>query len=105
MSCFDNIISLEELCSVPVPTSGFYLNQIGINKREIESVITSDYASVQDFVDKKSAFAIKKVTAEIYSYLSPYFRADSILTGERIGYEDSQKELLTQSSYVGVQVK
>jgi hypothetical protein len=102
MSCFDNIISLEELCTVPTPTSGFYLNQIGINKSEIEQLLTKDYSSVEDFVEKKSAFAIQKVTSEIYSYLSPYFKANSVLSGARVGYESDQKELLTQSGYVGI---
>jgi len=104
MACFDNIISLEELCPDQESLSGFYLNQIGINKTEIEQYITKDFSSVQSFIDKKSAFAVKKVTSEVYSYLSPLFKADSILTGARIGYEATQKELISQSGYVGTNV-
>lgn len=105
MACFDNIISLKELCTVPTPTSGFYLNDIGISKSEIEQIITKDFASVQAFIDDKSAFAIQRVTAEIYSHLSPQYKADSILTGARVGFEATDKELISQSGYVGVHVK
>jgi hypothetical protein len=105
MGCFDNIIAIRELCESPVPTSGFYLNDIGINKTEIEQIITSEYPSVQAFIDQKAAFAVQKVTSEIYSYLSPMFKADSVLAGARIGSEDKNKTLITQSGLVGVKVK
>lgn len=105
MACFDDIISLEELCDSPTPTSGFYLNRIGINKTEIEQIITNDYSNIQDFIDKKSAFAVDKVTGEIYTHLSPMFKADSILAGGRVGYEATTKELISQTGYVGLEVK
>ena len=105
MACFDNIISLEELCADITPTSTFYLNQIGINKSEIEQMLTKDYSSVQDFITKKSNFAVSKVTSDIYNFLSPNFKANSILAGARVGYPDPNKVLVTQSGYVGVKVE
>jgi hypothetical protein len=104
MACFDDIIGIEQVCDEITPTSGFYLNQIGINKKEIEDMVTSDYASVEDFVAKKSAFAIQLCKTDIYSKVSPMFKTGSILAGNRVGYESSQKELIAQTGYVGVEV-
>lgn len=102
MACFDNIVGLRSLCSDTDPD--FFLEDIGINKSEIEQVITKDYTSVQDFIDKKSAFAVTKVTNEVYNYLKPNFKADSILAGSRIGYESDTKELVAQTGYVGIEI-
>jgi len=104
MACFDNIVTVEGLCEDVASTSGFTLNQIGINKSEIEQIMTNDYDGVQDFVDRKANFATEKVTGEIYTFLSPKFKADSILTGARVGFPDINKTLVTQSGFVGVQV-
>lgn len=104
MACFDNFITVEETCSQVEPASGYSLNQIGISKNEIEQIITRDYTSVDDFVAKKSAFAINKVVNEIYNHLSPRYKADSILAGSRIGHEQAQKELVSQSGWVGAEV-
>ncbi len=104
MACFDNIIALRDLCSDITPTSTFYLEDIGINASEIEQIITKDYTGVQDFINKKSAFAVQKVTSEIYSFLSPKYKANSILAGHRVGYEADTKELITQNGYVGVEI-
>lgn len=105
MACFDDIITVEGLCSDTPSTSGYSLNQIGINKSEIEQIITKDFASVEAFVAQKSAFAIQLCKTDIYSHVSPMFKTGSILAGNRIGYEASIKELISQSGYVGVEVK
>lgn len=105
MACFDKIIALKELCAAITPGSGFYLNDIGISKTEIEQIITKDYASVQDFIDSKSAFAISQVQGDIYSFLSPQYKANSILAGSRIGQTEPGKVLITQSGMTGVEVK
>jgi len=70
MACFDNVVGLRTLCSDLSPD--YYLEDIGINKTELEQVITKDFNGVQDFIDKKSAFAVIKVTNEIYNYLKPF---------------------------------
>jgi len=102
MACFDNVVGLRTLCTDLTPD--YYLEDIGINKTELEQVITKDFNGVQDFIDKKSAFAVVKVTNEIYNYLKPNFKADSILAGSRIGYEADTLELVSQSGYVGIEI-
>lgn len=104
MGCFDNIIAIKELCEEITPQT-FYLNDIGINKTEVEQIITSEYESVQDFIDQKSAFAIRQVQGDVYSHLLPSFKADSILAAARIGHEATTKELVTQSGYVGIEIR
>ena len=104
MACFDDIIGIEQVCDETLPTSGFYLNQIGINKTEIEDIVTNDYSSVEDFVAKKAAFAIQLCKTDIYSKVSPMFKTGSILAGNRVGYESATKELIAQTGYVGVEV-
>jgi hypothetical protein len=104
MACFDNLISIRELCDVITPQT-YYLNQIGINAKEITDLVTSDYAGIQGFIDEKAAFAVRQVQADIYNHLSPVFKASSILAGSRIGHEADAKTLVTQSGMVGVEVK
>lgn len=105
MSCFDNFISLEELCNDGSQQASFYLNQIGINKTEIEQVITKEYPTTKAFVNSKVNFAIEKVVNEVYNYLSPKFKANSILAGARIGQPQKTQELITQTGQVGVQIQ
>lgn len=104
MACFDNIVSLRELCTVPDPQT-FYLNQIGLTLTQVEDLMTSDYSSAQNFVDEKSAFAVRLVQSEVHSLMTPTYRANSLLASSRVGYEAAQKLLITQSGMVGVEVK
>jgi len=103
MACFENIVGVRGLCDDITYVQ--YLDNIGINKQILSQINTKPYADIKEFVDAKSAFAIEKVTSEIYSRLSPKFKANSILTGNRVGYEAADKELITQSGFVGVEIK
>lgn len=103
MACFDNLITIEGLCDPAESTSGYTLNQIGIDKTEVESIITKGY-TVDSFINEKQQFAVKKVTGDIYSFLSPKYRADSILASNRIGYPSDQKTLQTQAGNVGINI-
>jgi hypothetical protein len=104
MACFDNIISIRELCSAITPQT-FYLNDIGINANEIEGIGTADYTGVEDFITQKSEFAIRQVQGDIYGHLSPHYRASSILASNRVGAEANTKTLIAQTGYVGIEVK
>src|SRR5262245_32062930 len=101
MACFDNIIAIRELCTEVTPQT-FYLNDIGITASEIEDILTSDFTGVQDFIDQKSAFAVRLVQGDIYAALQPQFKASSILASSRIGYEAQVKTLVSQSGWVGL---
>lgn len=104
MSCFDNIIAIKELCSEIEPQT-FYLNDIGINAKEVQSYLTGEYSGIQNFIDEKSAFAIRLVQGDIYSHLSPQYKASSILASNRVGQEANIKTLVSQSGFVGVEIK
>lgn len=103
MICFENFIGVHGLCADIDYVQ--YLDNIGLDKHLLSQINTKPYASIKEFVDAKSAFAIEKVTSEIYAKLSPKFKANSILTGNRVGYEADTKELINQSGYVGDEIK
>lgn len=105
MACFDNLIGLRELCDTEPSTSGRYLNDINISKSEIEGLITKDYASIQSFIDQKLSQAVFSTQSYIISNIQPFFRANSILSGSRIGHYDINKQITAQSGLTGMSIK
>jgi hypothetical protein len=105
MACFENLIGLRELCDTTPSTSGRYLNDINISKSEIEGLITKDYASIQDFIDSKLSQAVFSTQSYIISTIQPFFKANSILSGSRIGHYDVNKQVVAQSGNTGMTIK
>lgn len=108
MGCFDNLIALKGGCSeTTLQTGGVYLNSIGIDRKLIEQILTSDYAGVDDFVTDKVNLAIQTMTNDVLLRFSPKFNPKSIVEGARVGYYPEQ---LSQSSAIaatskGIQLK
>lgn len=87
MGCFDNLVALKGGCSeTTLQTAGMYLNSIGIDRTLIESILTSDYLDVDDFVADKINLAIRTLTNDVLLKFSPKFNPKSIVEGGRIGF-------------------
>jgi len=104
MACFDNVVALKELCPEQTTFSGIYLNDVGITKSFIDSVITKDYTGIADFVTSKTSHAINVVKSMVYGKFGNKINASSLITGHRLGF--TQKNLTDQagSGYKGIYI-
>lgn len=85
-TCFDNLISLRGLCDDILPTSGFYINDIGISKNELDELVTEDFKDGNDLFLKKLNFSIKEVASKVHTALQPKYRAKSVIENMRVGF-------------------
>lgn len=83
MACFDNILALREYCDAVEPT-GYYLDDFGITKDEIESLVNKEYDNAKDFVDKKIAFCTDLVVSEVVSHFR-HVEAKTLIQSHRVG--------------------
>lgn len=108
MSCFDNLIALRGGCTeTTLQTGGMYLNDIGINRKFIDQIITEDYKDADDFVARKIDLAIKTMTNDVLLKFSPKFNPKSIIKGQRIGFytEQVQTSAPIAGTSKGIQAK
>jgi len=109
MACFDNIIALKELCTETEPTSGIYLNDVGITKAFIESVITSDYGTpsvseVTDFVTSKTNQAIRIIKNAIHGRFGNKINSSTLISDHRLGYTQDNMVAVAGGSWKGIQL-
>lgn len=104
MACFDNIVSLKELCDPVTPFSGVYLNDVGVSKSLFEDVITKDYESIQDFVDSLIRQATREVSTTVYNHFSAKVLSRSFVENARTGYTHKDYETVAGSGYMGIEM-
>lgn len=109
MACFDDVVALKELCSETVPFSGIYLNDVGITKKFIESVNTSDYQiqgedAVQNFVTSKTNQAIRVIKNAIFGRYGNRINATSLITDHRLGFTQDNMVTVAGGNHRGIQI-
>jgi len=102
MACFDNIIALKELCTEQTPSSGVYLNDVGVDLNLVNSVITKEYASPDEFVAAKINSALTEVKNEIYTAFSKGIVTKTVVDNSRVGYTQPNLQVVTGGDYRGV---
>lgn len=106
MGCFDNIVALKELCTDIEPTSGIYLNDVGITKAFIGSVITSDYNdNTQEFVDSKVNQAIRIIKNAVHSRYGNKINSTTLIVDHRLGYTQDNLVNVAGGDWKGIHVK
>lgn len=104
-SCFQDIVSIRGLCNDIASTSGLYSNDIDITKEFIDEIVTRQYKGSGDFFTQKKNFAIKQVADEIITYLTPKFRAGTLLSNYRIGhFQDNLKLIAGDGNLKGINI-
>lgn len=103
--CFNQIIGLKELCTGWTPTSGIYLNDIGVNLDLVNSVITKEYTGPTDFIESKISHAINEVKSEVYGYFAKDIKAKTVIDNSRIGYVNPNMVSVTGGGNRGVWVQ
>ena len=104
MACFDQIIGLKELCTGYTPSSGIYLNDIGVSLDLVNSVITKEYTGPSDFVASKIDHAINEVKNEVYGYFAKDIKTRSVIDNGRIGYVNPNMTVVTGGGNRGIEL-
>jgi hypothetical protein len=102
MECFDNLVSVRDICPEITPKSEVYLDDIGVSKTDLEAFITSQYENIQDYFDSRFQFAVKSVTAEIYNHFNKKYLAGSLVSAHRLGYYDGNLTTVLGANYRGI---
>lgn len=99
-SCFDDIISLRGTCDDITPTSGLWINDVGVSLQELNELVTEDYKGGYDLFQKKLAFTIEEVTKLVHSQLQPKYKARSVIENQRTGfYKDNLVQIPAIAGY------
>jgi len=104
MACFDNVVALKELCPEQETFSGIYLNDVGISRSFIESVITSDYTGIADFVTSKTNHAINIIKNAIHGRYGAKINSTTLVHDHRLGYTENNLANQTGGDWKGVQL-
>ncbi len=75
--CFDKLLGLHE-CSLPEPTTGLYIDSLGINTTLLGQLITDQYNNGVELFEDKRAFAWRKLSGDVLTRLSPAMKADTV---------------------------
>lgn len=103
MGCFDNLVSLREYCTAVVPTSGIYLNDLGLSRSLVEDIITGDYATVKSLVDATISSAMRDVVALVNGKFSSRIKTHSAIESGVVGVPDGSNEVVAGGGYRGIQ--
>ncbi len=82
--CFDKLLGLHE-CSLPEPTTGLYIDSLGINTTLLGQLITDQYNNGVELFEDKRAFAWRKLSGDVLTRLSPAMKSDTVIENKRIG--------------------
>lgn len=100
-NCFTNLISIDGCRNPVVPTSGLTMNNIGINLPELEQFISGDYRSGEQLFQDKLKFALNIVFNSLQTFLSPKYKAHSVVASARAGqYNDNKFAIAGQANFL-----
>jgi hypothetical protein len=107
MGCFDNLIGYRGGCTETTATSGLYLDQLGINLKQLDDIVQDDYDSGEDLLSDKISFSIKKMASSINQRFAEKFVSKTIVEGDKIGqYYDNQTLVTGEAGYLkGIRIE
>lgn len=98
--CFTNLISISGCRNPVVPSAGF-INEIGITLPELEQYISGEYVTGEALFQAKFKFALRVVFASLQTYLSPKYKAHSIVSSSRAGqFLDNKSVVAGQANFL-----
>jgi len=104
MACFDEVVALRELCPEQETFSGIYLNDVGITRKFVESVITEDYEGIADFVTSKTGHAINIIKNAIHGRYGAKINSTTLVHDHRLGFTQNNMATLAGGDNKGIQV-
>ena len=100
-SCLENIVSLKG-CDAPSPTSGLWLDTIGISRDFISQVMTQEFSSERDFFTAQLDLAIEEIASQVHSSLQPRYKSVSVSKNFRVGHVNENKVVINGGGIKGV---
>jgi len=99
--CFTNLISIGGCRNPVTPTSGLMMNDIGITLPELEQFIDKDYLNGQALFEAKLKFSLNVVFSSLQAFLSPKYKAHSIISSARAGqFQDNKVVVAGQANFL-----
>jgi len=99
------VVSLRGTCDDEANIYSVWINDVGIDSRFIEQVITSDYVDVRDFFERKRNFAIKNIVNQVHNHVRPKYKTATVIDDMRVGYyNDNLKYQAGSGKLVGINV-
>lgn len=106
LECFEDIVGLRGSCAEPTSSSGLWIDDIGIDLAEIDSIINKSQIDSIDFFEKKRDFAIKQIINNIHTHYSDKYKSNTVLRSGRIGYPKENLEVVTGSAIMkGIEIE
>src|SRR3990167_5414484 len=106
LECFDDIIGLRGSCDTPTSNSGLWIDDIGIDLAELDSVINKSQIDSVDFFEKKRDFAIKQIINLIHTHYSDKYKTNTVLRSGRIGYgKENQEAVAASATLKGIEIE
>lgn len=89
-NCFAEIIGYKGNCATVVPSSGLYIEDIGITSKECDFYINSEYRNGEELIADKIDFASNLVRKTIGNHFASYINTKSLIDSKLLGhYQDS----------------
>lgn len=105
MQCFNDLIQVRDMCSQPAPKSSIYIDDVGISLADIESFITSQYATAEDYFNARKDHAVREMTQTIYNYFQGQYLATSLVDSHRLGVYNGTQATTMGANYRGIQMQ
>ncbi len=86
LDCFEDLISIKGNCDEILPTSGLYIDDIGLSLKNIDEFVTQDFTDSYELFQNKRDFSIRLLVNQINQHLSDRYLSNTLLTGQRIGF-------------------
>ena len=106
--CIESLLGLRG-CEVPEPSTGLYIDDLGINQTFLGQLITDQYRNGVELFEDKRAFAWRKLSSDVLTKLSPMMKSDTIIESKRVGQVVSNyanvQTALGAGNYGGIRLK
>lgn len=106
--CYEQLLGLRN-CTAAEPTTGLYIDTLGITTSLLGQLITDQYNSGTELFEDKRAFAWRKLSSDVLNRLGEVMKADTVVENKRIGQPtnntDNTDAALGAGNYGGIRVK
>lgn len=82
--CESTLLGLKG-CSAVEPTTGLYIDDLGINQFLLSQFITSQYQNGIELFEDKRSLAWRSLQGKLMTSIAPHLKANSVIEGRRIG--------------------
>jgi len=106
--CYESLLGLKN-CGATVPSSGIYIDTLGISTSLLGQLITDQYNNGTELFNDKRAFAWRKLSSDVLSRMGEVMKGDTVIENKRIGQvvtqTDNSDPALGSGKYGGIRLK